>query len=191
RARGRPRGGARLLPRPLAQAPAQRPPLLHGRRAGRARTRAAIRRSLLRGHRQSRLPRPDLPPAPPPAAGRPPRAGGAPCAGARPRPRVLADQLRTQVRRGRPRAEALRVRAAAARMSGRWIPVGRPADLRFTPGAAVRVEDRWLAIFPLDGGYVALDNSCPRAGAPLCDGSVLDGKVVCYRHLSEFDLRTR
>jgi nitrite reductase (NADH) small subunit len=75
-------------------------------------------------------------------------------------------------------------------MSRRWIPVGRPADLRFTPGAAVRVENRWLAIFPLDGGYVALDNSCPHAGAPLCDGSVLDGKVVCYLHLWEFDLRT-
>ena len=75
-------------------------------------------------------------------------------------------------------------------MSERWIAVGRPEELRFAPGAAVRVADRWLAIFPLDGGYVALDNACPHAGAPLCDGSVQDGRVICYLHLWEFDLRT-
>src|SRR5262249_43957464 len=71
-----------------------------------------------------------------------------------------------------------------------WIDIGPPHALRFTPGAEVRIEDRWLAIFPLDGGYVALDNACPHAGAPLCDGTVLDGRVVCSLHLWEFDLRT-
>jgi NAD(P)H-dependent nitrite reductase small subunit len=75
-------------------------------------------------------------------------------------------------------------------MSGRWVDVGRPDALAFTPGAEVRIEDRWLAIFRLGSDYVAIDNACPHAGAPLCDGTVLDGKVVCYLHLWEFDLRT-
>lgn len=72
----------------------------------------------------------------------------------------------------------------------RWHDLGRPEELRFAPGAAVRVADRWLGVFRLDDGYVALDNPCPHAGAPLSDGTVLDGKVVCFLHCWEFDLRT-
>ena len=34
-------------------------------------------------------------------------------------------------------------------MSGRWVDVGRPDAMAFTPGAEVRIEDRWLAIFRL------------------------------------------
>ena len=77
-------------------------------------------------------------------------------------------------------------------MSERWVEVGRPEDLRFTPGAPVRVEDRWIAIFPVEdgSGYVAIDNACPHAGAPLCDGTVSRGKVVCFLHLWEFDLQS-
>lgn len=71
-----------------------------------------------------------------------------------------------------------------------WHPIGRPEDLRFEPGAAVRVGNHRIAVFPLDGGYVAIDNACPHASAPLCDGAVLGGKVVCSLHLWEFDLRT-
>jgi nitrite reductase/ring-hydroxylating ferredoxin subunit len=72
----------------------------------------------------------------------------------------------------------------------RWFDVGAPGDLKFTPGAAVKVADRWVALFAKDGGYRAIDNLCPHAGAPLCDGSVLDGKVVCFLHCWEFDLDT-
>ncbi|MGE3173590.1 MAG: Rieske (2Fe-2S) protein [Planctomycetota bacterium] len=76
----------------------------------------------------------------------------------------------------------------------RWVAIGRPDELQFTPGAAVRIGDHWIAVFPLQGEpdrqWVAIDNACPHAGAPLCDGAVLDGKVVCSLHLWEFDLRT-
>lgn len=72
----------------------------------------------------------------------------------------------------------------------RWVAVGRAADLKFTPGAPVKVDGRWLALFPFEGSYVALDNPCPHAGAPLCDGSMIDGKVVCFLHCWGFDLRT-
>ncbi|MBL9078035.1 MAG: nitrite reductase small subunit NirD [Planctomycetes bacterium] len=71
-----------------------------------------------------------------------------------------------------------------------WVDVGAIADLKFTPGAPVRVHDRWIAIFRLDRDWCAIDNACPHASAPLCDGTVLDGKVVCFLHCWEFDLRT-
>lgn len=72
----------------------------------------------------------------------------------------------------------------------RWVDIGAVAELEFLPGAALQVEDRWIAVFRLDGGYVAIDNACPHAGAPLCDGTVINDKVICFLHAWEFDLRT-
>jgi len=72
----------------------------------------------------------------------------------------------------------------------RWVDVGAIAEFDFDPGAAVKVEDTWIALFRKDGGYRAIDNICPHAGAPLCDGSMLNGKIVCLLHCWEFDLDT-
>ncbi len=71
-----------------------------------------------------------------------------------------------------------------------WHRVGRPQDLRFDPGAAVTAAGRRIAIFRDGEGFLAIDNVCPHASAPLCDGSVRDGRVACMLHLWEFDLRT-
>jgi NAD(P)H-dependent nitrite reductase small subunit len=71
-----------------------------------------------------------------------------------------------------------------------WIDVGALADLRFNPGAPVRIGDRWLAIFRHGGRLFAIDNACPHASAPLCDGTVVDGRVACFLHCWQFDLAT-
>lgn len=75
-----------------------------------------------------------------------------------------------------------------------WTPVGRPEDLRFDPGAPVKLDGHWLAIFRVGDGanasYRAIDNACPHASAPLCDGTQMGSKVVCSLHLWEFDLET-
>ncbi len=72
----------------------------------------------------------------------------------------------------------------------RWVDVGPLAALKFSPGAPVKIEDTWLAVFRIGERLVAIDNTCPHASAPLCDGTVLHGKVVCYLHCWEFDLLT-
>jgi nitrite reductase (NADH) small subunit len=72
----------------------------------------------------------------------------------------------------------------------RWIDVGAIAELKFNPGAPIEVEGRRIGLFRKDGGFRAIDNLCPHAGAPLCDGSVMNGKVVCFLHCWEFDLET-
>lgn len=72
----------------------------------------------------------------------------------------------------------------------RWVDVGALAELKFGPGAPVQVDGHWLALFRLGGDLVAIDNACPHASAPLCDGTVQDGKVVCFLHCWQFDLRT-
>lgn len=71
-----------------------------------------------------------------------------------------------------------------------WVDVGALAELEFKPGAPVKIGGHWIAIFRLGDGFRAIDNLCPHASAPLCDGTVLDGKVVCYLHCWEFDLTT-
>ncbi|HEX5054422.1 MAG TPA: Rieske 2Fe-2S domain-containing protein [Planctomycetota bacterium] len=72
----------------------------------------------------------------------------------------------------------------------RWVDVGATAELKFEPGAPVQIDGHWIAVFRVDGQWCAIDNNCPHASAPLCDGTVIDGKVVCYLHCWEFDLRT-
>lgn len=76
-----------------------------------------------------------------------------------------------------------------------WTPIGKRDAMKFEPGHAVRIGSHWIAVFALKGNdgneeLLAIDNACPHASAPLCDGAVLDGKVVCSLHLWEFDLRT-
>lgn len=72
----------------------------------------------------------------------------------------------------------------------RWVDAGALAEMKFDPGHPVHLDGRWLAVFPHQGGYRVIDNACPHASAPLCDGTLLDGKVVCHLHLWEFDLDT-
>ncbi|MBV8076481.1 MAG: Rieske (2Fe-2S) protein [Planctomycetaceae bacterium] len=63
--------------------------------------------------------------------------------------------------------------------------VGEIAEGRGKPCA---VEGRSIAVI-LDGGtYYAIDAACPHKGAPLCDGLVFDGSVICARHGWRFSL---
>ena len=51
-------------------------------------------------------------------------------------------------------------------------------------------DGHWVAVFRQGERLLAIDNACSHASAPLCDGTVRDGKVVCYLHCWEFDLAT-
>jgi nitrite reductase/ring-hydroxylating ferredoxin subunit len=74
---------------------------------------------------------------------------------------------------------------------GSWHCLGPADELQFDPGAAVDVGSTSLAVFPLAGGYVGIENSCPHQGAALADGVVdEDGSVACLWHGWTFDLRT-
>ena len=76
------------------------------------------------------------------------------------------------------------------------------------PGAAkiVKVRDRSIGLFEVDGFYYALLNVCPHRGAALCEGPVCgtngptdgtdfvyerpNGIIRCAWHGWEFDIRT-
>lgn len=54
----------------------------------------------------------------------------------------------------------------------------------------VQVEGVEIGVFLVAGEVRAYRNFCPHAGAPLLDGPVRDGVVVCPWHGWAFDLRT-
>jgi nitrite reductase/ring-hydroxylating ferredoxin subunit len=66
-----------------------------------------------------------------------------------------------------------------------------PAQLPEPGGRALlRIEQRCMALFNINGEYHAIDDSCPHQGSSLASGK-LDGRTVqCPAHGLRFDLRT-
>jgi nitrite reductase/ring-hydroxylating ferredoxin subunit len=60
------------------------------------------------------------------------------------------------------------------------------------PGSALAVEvaGRSIGLFNVDGAIYAIDNICTHDSAPLSEGAVVDGCVVCPWHGAQFDLAT-
>lgn len=52
----------------------------------------------------------------------------------------------------------------------------------------VDIAGRAVAIFNVDGTFVAIDNACPHMQGPLGDGAVIDGHVRCPWHGWMFDI---
>ncbi len=63
-------------------------------------------------------------------------------------------------------------------------------DVPLGEGRRVLVDGTAVALFRTDEGYVAFDDHCPHAGAPLSSGTVRDGYVVCTWHGFTFDVHT-
>jgi 3-phenylpropionate/trans-cinnamate dioxygenase ferredoxin subunit len=52
------------------------------------------------------------------------------------------------------------------------------------------VNDSNIAVFKLEDGYYAIDNSCSHEEASLAEGEIEDGEVECPLHGARFDIRT-
>jgi 3-phenylpropionate/trans-cinnamate dioxygenase ferredoxin subunit len=72
------------------------------------------------------------------------------------------------------------------------ILVGRPEDVPL--GEAVRIEPGGeygaIAVFNVDGEFLAIDDTCTHQDASLADGWVEGCTVECPLHAACFDLRT-
>ncbi len=55
-------------------------------------------------------------------------------------------------------------------------------------GLNIKGED--VGLYNLDGKYCAVENTCPHQGAPLSQGHVKDGVVMCPLHMWRFDVQT-
>ena len=73
------------------------------------------------------------------------------------------------------------------------ILIGRPEDIPL--GEAVRIEagdgsGGPIAVFNVDGEFLAIDDTCTHQDASLADGWVEGCTVECPLHAACFDLRT-
>ncbi len=68
--------------------------------------------------------------------------------------------------------------------------VGSEGDIPEGGVKCVTIGKRRYALFRVGGKVHCLDNTCPHAGGPLCEGTLGDHIVVCPWHGSRFDVRT-
>lgn len=71
-----------------------------------------------------------------------------------------------------------------------WVLVARTSDLSSAGGHLVTAGGTAIALFPVDGEILAVENGCLHRGGSLSEGSVAGGIVTCPLHGWRFDLRT-
>ena len=62
------------------------------------------------------------------------------------------------------------------------IPVGQAKK--------VRIGDKDVALFNINGIFFAIDNTCPHRGGPLSEGEIDGQEVTCPWHGARFNLST-
>lgn len=68
--------------------------------------------------------------------------------------------------------------------------VARASDLPPGSSQTVYANGHQLALFNHGGTFYAIDDSCPHRGAPLSEGYVQGGRVLCSWHCFDFSLTT-
>ena len=68
--------------------------------------------------------------------------------------------------------------------------VGSAAALRGGEPLLGMVQGQEIAVFAVEGGFIATSGQCPHAGGPLHEGDIEDGVLTCPWHGWTFDLST-
>jgi 3-phenylpropionate/trans-cinnamate dioxygenase ferredoxin subunit len=71
-----------------------------------------------------------------------------------------------------------------------WHPVAPASSIPPGDYASVEVDGRFVAVFNVDGEFLAVDDLCTHDGGDLAGGDVIGDVVVCPRHGARFSLRT-
>lgn len=61
------------------------------------------------------------------------------------------------------------------------------------PAGTVRrfsVDGRKIAVYHLEKGFFASDNTCPHRGGPLAEGDIIGDEIVCPTHCWSFNIIT-
>jgi nitrite reductase/ring-hydroxylating ferredoxin subunit len=70
------------------------------------------------------------------------------------------------------------------------VRISRVEEFRAGSSRLVRGGGYEIAVFNVDGEYLAIENACPHHGASLVDGRVMGASVLCPWHAWHVDLRT-
>lgn len=69
-----------------------------------------------------------------------------------------------------------------------WVRACHVND--FKHSYCFRHRRKEIALFRLEDGIYATNNSCTHEYSPLCEGMIMDGRVYCPSHGSRFDIRS-
>jgi len=71
-----------------------------------------------------------------------------------------------------------------------WVDVGLRADLPPGSWRVIEVDGTQIAVFNVDGTFLAIEDICTHDGGDLAGGEVDGDQVICPRHGARFCLRT-
>ncbi|MGB0638115.1 MAG: Rieske (2Fe-2S) protein [Myxococcota bacterium] len=71
-----------------------------------------------------------------------------------------------------------------------FIAVLRETDLAVGKGRTVAVSNTPVAVFHLQSGFFAIDDACTHEDAPLGEGEIKNGRVLCPYHDWVFNITT-
>ena len=72
----------------------------------------------------------------------------------------------------------------------KYIKVLKCDELEIGKSAIIEVGDKEIALFNYKGDYYAIDNICPHRGAPLGEGRIEEGILICPNHEWRFELKS-
>jgi len=71
-----------------------------------------------------------------------------------------------------------------------WVPVAPATSIPPGDYASVEIDGRFVAVFNVDGEFLAIDDVCTHDGEGLAGGEIDGEVIVCPRHGARFSLRT-
>src|SRR5512138_2818785 len=71
-----------------------------------------------------------------------------------------------------------------------WVKVGTASSILPGDYAQVEVDDELVAVFNVNGQFLAVQDVCTHDGGGLSGGAVEGDVVICPRHGARFCLRT-
>lgn len=71
-----------------------------------------------------------------------------------------------------------------------WTPVAPESEFREGEPKLVDVDGVMVAVYQLDGDYVAIEDVCPHDGSEIASGCLKNGILECPHHGATFDLHS-
>ena len=71
-----------------------------------------------------------------------------------------------------------------------FVEVAKKSQIPDNGVIGVQAQGKALALISVGGNIYALDDRCPHEAAPLSDGQIEGGEIVCPWHSSRFDVKT-